>query len=725
MDRLRTRKSDGQATTEKDLKKAGVWKANTASSTATGSEALSPLDTPERLSRSSSLSSLSSIEEQSIIPFPELNVPPLELELPRLHTEQSLRRQKTKPLTLTSTIPDYNLDVFFSLAEPKNAMLTETPQIFHSDGRKSENPADFLKSFNRAMRQQSITTSIEKVEAFGDYLGTGSDTELWFKALMQNSKATWPAFVTAFEDRWPPIVVAEKTKAEYERELMEHLLSDAEVGTKTTLHDRECWTARSLGRQGAAVSVESWNSNQFFDDMADLKGNRVLEKKEQHSKQEHEVNRLRADVARLQQNNPTQSSLAALQNQFARIQPAAPTQPLVITEDMKNLIQQLVSSSSHHPDTPAGHAAYATQIAQWNAKWGEYTRVTPETGYPLKPGTAAIASKRLSRKEAAWRAIVSKALGSFNRATAIPISLVTNHTPHYTSAWIEEIPEQEEGKSVDLYSAGHIATTKDQLDSKEARETLWGGMETPPLRQVISSTERDETTQPDLGNEHLQTQWTKPSAIAMGKWTPTFQFKSIKADESERMERKKERTKRENVQGSEKLPSREVQNASTSPNANMQIDKPFPALETTHPMQMIECRADPNQRSQDNQKEAKTEVEVRETQVNKVGSIKLPSREVQPHIPNSQQLDIDLPGRIARITEINVITEETDQSSAHLARTLIVSRLARFARAFFRLVLGLCAHVLPSIPLSFVLADLLKLIWLLGSGARSEARRIV
>lgn len=268
MDRLRTRKSDGQATTEKDLKKAGVWKANTASSTATGSEASSPLDMPERLSRSSSLSSLSSIEEQSIIPFPELNVPPLELELPRLHTEQSLRRQKTKPLTLTSTIPDYNLDVFFSLAEPKNAMLTETPQIFHGDGRKSENPADFLKSFNRAMRQQSITTSIEKVEAFGDYLGTGSDAELWFKALTQNSKATWPAFVTAFEDRWPPIVVAEKTKAEYERELMEHLLSDAEVGTKTTLHDRECWTHEAWAAKALQLAVESWNSNQFFDDMA-------------------------------------------------------------------------------------------------------------------------------------------------------------------------------------------------------------------------------------------------------------------------------------------------------------------------------------------------------------------------------------------------------------------------------------------------------------------------
>ncbi|KAG1813488.1 hypothetical protein DFJ58DRAFT_740078 [Suillus subalutaceus] len=395
-------------------------------------------------------------------------------------------------------------------------MLTETPQIFHGDRCKSENPADFLKSFNRAMRQQSVTVIAEKVEAFGDYLGTGLDAEVWFKVLLPSPKTSWAAFVTAFEVHWPPIVVAEKTKAEYERELIEHLMSDAEVGTKTTLHDRECWTheawatkalqlASRAGIEAGASMIwqvrgrlpsvikdllkadEYTDWAAFTTEVKELKGNRVLEKKEQHSKQEHEVNMLRADVARLQQCNPMQDSLATLQNHnntvtrmptlqatqhpqpmFTR-QPASVPQPLVITEDLKNATRQLVSSSIHHPDTPAGHTAYTSQIAQWNAKWGEYTRVTPETGYPLKPGTAVIASsecfncgthghngrncvlpadhaERLSHKEAAWRAIVSKVLGPFNRATATPISLVTGHIPQYMSAWIEEIPEQEEGK---------------------------------------------------------------------------------------------------------------------------------------------------------------------------------------------------------------------------------------------------------------------------------------
>lgn len=133
MDRLRTRKFNGHTTTEKDLKKAGMWKPSMISSTAT-SEALSPLDTPDRRSCSSSLSSLSSNEEQNAIPFPELDIPLLDFDMPQFYTEPSLYCQKTKPLTLTSTIPDYNLDTFFSLAQPKNAMSTETPQIFHGDG---------------------------------------------------------------------------------------------------------------------------------------------------------------------------------------------------------------------------------------------------------------------------------------------------------------------------------------------------------------------------------------------------------------------------------------------------------------------------------------------------------------------------------------------------------------------------------------------------------------
>lgn len=145
------------------------------------------------------------------------------------------------------------------------------------------------------------------------------------------------------------------------------------------------------------------------------------------------------------------------------------SQPLVVTEDLKTMVRQLIVLYMHHQDTAGGHIAYAMQIAQWNAKWGENGRVMHETGYPLKLGTAVIASsecfacgthghngrncpippdhqERLTRKEAAWRAIVSKVLGLFNRATAMTIVLVFGHAQQPVSAWIEELQEGNEGK---------------------------------------------------------------------------------------------------------------------------------------------------------------------------------------------------------------------------------------------------------------------------------------
>jgi hypothetical protein len=242
---------------------------------------------------------------------------------------------------------------------------------------------------------------------------------------------------------------------------------------------------------------------EFTKAVTELKGSRLVEKQEQYLKQSHELKALRADLARVQTRAPQQNPIAALQSQFNRMsinpttpptlptanntynrvpaatnrqnaqpmynrQPATTQQPLVVTEEMKTMVRQLVQTMPQHPDSAAGKAAYRAQLAQWNTRWGENARVTQETGYPLKPGTAAIASsecfacgthghngwdcplppnheERLTRKEAAWRAIVSKTLGAYNRATATPISLVMSNGYEETQleAWIEEIPEQQ------------------------------------------------------------------------------------------------------------------------------------------------------------------------------------------------------------------------------------------------------------------------------------------
>ncbi|KAG1747817.1 uncharacterized protein EDB91DRAFT_1245303 [Suillus paluster] len=351
-------------------------------------------------SPSSLLTSLDSAEKCSTISSPELEIPDLDLELSQFESETPSRYRKAEPITSTPTTPDYNLSAFFALAEPKHSMPTETPQIFHGDERKSENPADFLKLFNRAMQEQATIASNNKLEAFGDYLGTGSEAEVWFKGLTTTQTATWTTFVTVFEMWWPPMEIAKKTKADQERKLLEHRLTDADVGTKTTLYDRECWSheawatkaqqlATSAGIEVSTAMIwqvrgglpnvikdllkddEYKNWAEFTKEVKELKGNRLLEKKEQHSKQECEVNKLRADIARLQQRSTTQNPISAIQNQFSRMsiappkpynmttnnstitrtpaqqmnqftqqtiscQPATNPQPLIITEEMKN-----------------------------------------------------------------------------------------------------------------------------------------------------------------------------------------------------------------------------------------------------------------------------------------------------------------------------------------------------------------------------------------------------
>ncbi|KAJ8580333.1 hypothetical protein M405DRAFT_890492 [Rhizopogon salebrosus TDB-379] len=330
-------------------------------------------------------------------------------------------------------------------------MPTESPPIFHGNGRASENPADFLKSFNRAMRQQSILTSAEKLDAFGDYLGTSSQAETWFKGLTSMQKASWSTFVSEFGLRWPTIAIAEKTKAEYEKELLDNVLHSTDVGTKATLYDRECWahvvwaakTLQLATNAGIAQSTSMiWQVRSTLPDtvkdllkdeeytdwaaftkaVSELNGARLVEKQEQYRQRTQELHALRADLTRIQHRTQPQI-LDSLQNQFARMSirptpPVAPTastytrmptqqiqrapqsfsrqpapqEPLLITAEMRTAVEMLIANLKHHPNTVVGNAAYATQVTQWNTKWGVAARVTAETGYPLKPGTAAIGS---------------------------------------------------------------------------------------------------------------------------------------------------------------------------------------------------------------------------------------------------------------------------------------------------------------------------------------------
>jgi hypothetical protein len=118
----------------------------------------------------------------------------------------------------------------------------------------------------------------------------------------------------------------EKTIAEYERELLDHVLASTDVGKKTTLYDRECWMhvawAEKMLQLATNVGIENGTSmiwqvrsklldvvkdllkdkeykmwTEFTKAVMELKGNWLAEKQEQKTKQAQELKALRVDLA--------------------------------------------------------------------------------------------------------------------------------------------------------------------------------------------------------------------------------------------------------------------------------------------------------------------------------------------------------------------------------------------------------------------------------------------
>ena len=82
---------------------------------------------------------------------------------------------------------------------------------FHGEDSPDENPWDFLKAFNRVMRENpNITSDAEKIEVFEDYLAGGSTAEEWYDSLPASKHYGWDKFREAFKTRWPPIQHAVK-----------------------------------------------------------------------------------------------------------------------------------------------------------------------------------------------------------------------------------------------------------------------------------------------------------------------------------------------------------------------------------------------------------------------------------------------------------------------------------------------------------------------------------
>jgi mRNA-degrading endonuclease YafQ of YafQ-DinJ toxin-antitoxin module len=95
-------------------------------------------------------------------------------------------------------------------------------------------PKDFLKTFQRMMRNLSVTSDKEQIKCFVDYLMSNPPAEEWYTD--EDLKETsWQGFEASFIARFPGAEAAKKTKPELEREILEMRLGTEELN-KMEMH---------------------------------------------------------------------------------------------------------------------------------------------------------------------------------------------------------------------------------------------------------------------------------------------------------------------------------------------------------------------------------------------------------------------------------------------------------------------------------------------------------
>src|SRR6267154_1113122 len=81
-----------------------------------------------------------------------------------------------------------------------------------------------------------------KVKLFGTLILAGSHANLWWTNLDTKHKASWLMVKAAFITKWPTIIAADKTKLEYQKELLALWLKEEEVGICITVAGIETWS---------------------------------------------------------------------------------------------------------------------------------------------------------------------------------------------------------------------------------------------------------------------------------------------------------------------------------------------------------------------------------------------------------------------------------------------------------------------------------------------------
>ncbi|KAG1760455.1 hypothetical protein EDD22DRAFT_954912 [Suillus occidentalis] len=151
-----------------------------------------------------------------------------------------------KPRAMQATVPSHSLTLQIpTLAAtptctPHMSNTTGQPALFH--GRSDENAQNFLRGTEMYILINGVKDEAVKVAIFSTLISAGSQADLWWTNLDMVHKVSWTAVQAAFIAKWPVIVTANKTKLEYQKELLALRLKEEEVGERITVADIETWS---------------------------------------------------------------------------------------------------------------------------------------------------------------------------------------------------------------------------------------------------------------------------------------------------------------------------------------------------------------------------------------------------------------------------------------------------------------------------------------------------
>jgi len=113
------------------------------------------------------------------------------------------------------------------------------PAVFH--GWNNENAQNFLRATEMYILVNGIKDEAVKIKLFGTLISAGSQADLWWTNLDTKHKTNWSAVRAAFIAKWPAIIAADKTKLEYQKELLALRMKEEEVGTCITIAGIKTW----------------------------------------------------------------------------------------------------------------------------------------------------------------------------------------------------------------------------------------------------------------------------------------------------------------------------------------------------------------------------------------------------------------------------------------------------------------------------------------------------